>query len=202
MKYFTLIIALFVLLGCSENVSTYNDALRNCEVNKKSVWITGLDSSEIVVWPSSCIEGYPLPNFKLQSIDGDVISTESLKGKLSIINFWFENCPPCIAEIPGLNQIKQKFGTNDVNYIAISTDAKHHVEEFLAKKDFNFTHIANGNSIYRDTFSATWGYPFTIVSNRRNIILKSFGGGPSDSTAIEAIVSKIDPILIAEKAKR
>jgi len=202
MKYITLIVSLSIILSCSRSVPSYKDAIKNCEANKETVQMIGFDNdtTEIKMMSESCIEGYLLPEFNIESINGEIISSESLKGKLTIINFWFEACPPCIAEIPGLNLIKEKFGTNSINYLAISMDSKNDVVTFLENKDYNFTQIANGKSIYRDIFKAKWGFPFTIITNRQNIILKSFGSGSSDSTAIEQIINKIEPILIKEKA--
>ena len=73
---------------------------------------------------------------------------------------------------------------------------------YIEKYPFNFEHVADGNKIYRETFNAKWGFPFTIISDRNNKILESFAGGPTGSTAIEKVISKIEPILLREKAKR
>jgi len=192
---------LLVLLGCQTKTPSYAESYINCEENKQNLKITD-DTTIISYIPPEFIIGYELPHFSIETINGRNITTQSLKGKLSIINFWFGSCPPCIAEIPGLDLLKEKYGTRNVNYIAISTDRTKDVRYYIEKYPFNFEHVADGNKIYRETFNAKWGFPFTIISDRNNKILESFAGGPTDSTAIEKVISKIEPILLREKAKR
>jgi len=198
------LLSILIMYSCTETIGTYEEAAKNCLENKETVQMIGMDgdTTEIKMISESCIEGYRLPDFNVNTINGENISSESLKGKLSVINFWFETCPPCIAEIPGLNQLVEEFGTQSINYLAISTDTNEDVIKFLQKNDFNFSHVADGDKLYRKTFAAKWGFPFTIITNRQNKILKSFGGGPADSTAVNEIINKIKPILIKEKAHK
>jgi hypothetical protein len=39
------------------------------------------------------------------SVDRKSYSDDSLKNKITIINFWFEACAPCIAEFDALNKL-------------------------------------------------------------------------------------------------
>jgi len=51
---------------------------------------------------------------------------------LSWYNFWFIACKPCIAEIPELNEIHDKYKNNkDVVFASITFDKKDKVEKFL-----------------------------------------------------------------------
>ena len=43
--------------------------------------------------------------FAFRDEDGNIISTERLKGKVVFINFWATWCPPCRAEMPSLNKL-------------------------------------------------------------------------------------------------
>jgi len=67
--------------------------------------------------------GKPLANTTLVGLDGKEFDTESLKGKLVILDFWGVACPPCIESLPMLNTVYQKYKDNDqVRILAVSID--------------------------------------------------------------------------------
>ncbi len=57
--------------------------------------------------------------------DGKTVTLSSLKGKVVFINFWATWCPPCIHEMPSINELKQKFkGNNDIVFLMVDVDNK------------------------------------------------------------------------------
>ncbi len=113
-------------------------------------------------------KGKELPNFELTELNGEKINSESLKGKPTLINFWFSDCTPCIEEMPLLNEIKAKF-KDDVNFISITFQNSKEVNEFLTKKQFDFTHIIDSKE-YINTFGF-FGYPKTLILDKNLIIV-------------------------------
>ena len=119
-----LLIFLYLLLNSCQpkQAVTYAQGLENCdkieEEKKKN------NPNEFFFVSADCITGAQVPEFEARSIDGRKINSELLKGKVTILNFWFIACPPCVAEIPGFNAIVEKFGTDQINYIAIGRDNK------------------------------------------------------------------------------
>ncbi|MFN8692449.1 MAG: TlpA family protein disulfide reductase, partial [Cyclobacteriaceae bacterium] len=77
---------------------------------------------------------FPLP--ELPSLQGQIVSMEKLKGKPTLINFWFTWCAPCLAEMPVLNNLRKKYGES-VNFVALAADSEEKVRNFLAKRTFN-----------------------------------------------------------------
>lgn len=65
----------------------------------------------------------PAPDFVLESLTGDSVSLESLRGKTVFINFWATWCPPCIEEMPSLDALYEELKDEpDFAFLAISTD--------------------------------------------------------------------------------
>lgn len=55
----------------------------------------------------------------MTDIQGNLYTSESLKGKVIILDFWFTTCAPCIQEMPELNKIREEFGTDEVAYFGV-----------------------------------------------------------------------------------
>jgi len=53
--------------------------------------------------------GQRAPDFALPSIGGDTISLSKLDNKLTLLEFWFPNCGPCVEAIPDINEIYEKY---------------------------------------------------------------------------------------------
>lgn len=68
-------------------------------------------------------KGDRAPEFKLKAINGKTVSLSDLrKGttKLVVIDFWATNCPPCVAEIPHLQKLYQKYNKRGLVMVGIS----------------------------------------------------------------------------------
>ena len=84
---------------------------------------------------------YPEADFNLELIDskGERVSMEQFKGKVIFINIWATWCPPCIAEMPGINKLYNDIKDEDVVFLMLSVDkdfAK--AKRFNEKKGFDF----------------------------------------------------------------
>lgn len=63
------------------------------------------------------------PPFTLIDVNGKAITKEMLKGKVTLMDFWFSGCKGCVQLTPSLTQIEQQFRqTADVQLISISVD--------------------------------------------------------------------------------
>ncbi len=78
-------------------------------------------------------------NLDLQDLSGKVVSLEDFRGKTVFLNFWATWCPPCIAEMPGIEALFQKTDHSNIVFVMVSVDddpAK--VEAFLKKNNYSF----------------------------------------------------------------
>ncbi len=116
--------------------------------------------------------GLKFPIEKFKKPDGTFYTINSLKGKPTLINFWFANCPPCIKEIPLLNRLKKEMG-DSVNFIAITFEKNRVVKHFLNKTDFNFVHIVDAK-LQLDYFNIH-SYPVNMILDKEGTITHVFG---------------------------
>jgi thiol-disulfide isomerase/thioredoxin len=53
--------------------------------------------------------GWLFDKFSAGATNGSLFTNDSLKNRVSFINFWFEGCHPCVAEFPALNELYSKY---------------------------------------------------------------------------------------------
>ncbi|MDH7445241.1 TlpA family protein disulfide reductase [Aquimarina sp. 2201CG14-23] len=119
------------------------------------------------------LKGKSMLESTLVSLDGDQISISELKGKPTLLNFWFTSCKPCIDEMPELNKLKEHFG-NRVNFVAVTFESKEKVEKFLKKHDFDFKQVVDAKE-YTDALEMN-DFPKNIILDQNGLI-KSIESG-------------------------
>lgn len=115
-------------------------------------------------------EGMQAPDLSLRTIDGETISSASLRGKVVVLNFWFIGCGVCRALKPKLNDFKEKFaGNEDVIFVAITADPADEVRKFAKSERLNYLQTADaGVEIKKFAFN---GYPKNVVISKTGEIV-------------------------------
>jgi thiol-disulfide isomerase/thioredoxin len=111
-----------------------------------------------------------------QTLTGDNVDISSLKGKPTLINFWFTSCAPCIDEMPILNRLKEKYG-DTVNFIAITFDSKEKVSKFLKKHSYTFSQIAGAKQYIHNDLEMR-SFPVNIFLDKNGIAQSIQNGIP------------------------
>ncbi|HUR57411.1 MAG TPA: TlpA disulfide reductase family protein [Opitutaceae bacterium] len=62
------------------------------------------------------------PAWKLTDVNGQVVSSEDLKGKVVVVDFWATWCGPCRQEIPGYIELAKKYGKDGLVIVGVSLD--------------------------------------------------------------------------------
>lgn len=197
MKFISALLLCLFLNSCQKAKSlSYDEALAN--MDRRVAEQQKKDPNTYSTEGPECLLGAQIPEFEGYTIGGKKIDRESLKGKLTIINFWFTTCAPCVAEIPGLDSIVFKFGTDKLNYIAIGRDNSQDIQDFLIENPWSFEQIPDEAEISKKNFKLRWGFPTTFLLNKNAEIILAIAGGKTDSTAVEAIQRELIPVIERE----
>lgn len=63
-----------------------------------------------------------LPSLALVNAAGQPLRLEALRGKAVFVNLWATWCPPCRAEMPGIQALFAKVDTSKVAFVMVSLD--------------------------------------------------------------------------------
>lgn len=112
--------------------------------------------------------GHSLEPFNLMTINSNVISTAMSNGKPTLINIWFIACKPCVAEIPMLNNIADKYSER-LNFISLTFDSEEKVEAFMKQTAFNFTAVSDGNDLIE--LLGIVSFPKSLLIDENGVII-------------------------------
>jgi thiol-disulfide isomerase/thioredoxin len=74
--------------------------------------------------------GRPMPSFRMIDIEEQPITSESLKGKVVLIDFWATWCGPCQRVAPVLQELHTKYGGRGLVVIGADTSERSRTKEW------------------------------------------------------------------------
>ncbi len=93
--------------------------------------------------------GEPAPGFDVEALDSRRLKLQDFRGKYLLIDFWATWCGPCLAELPELKAIHDRFSVDErFAMLSLSLDAdKEAPRTFAAEKGLRWTQGFLGNWI-------------------------------------------------------
>ena len=105
-------------------------------------------------------------NMKLVNSKGEQVSMEAFRGKTIFINFWATWCPPCVAEMPGINKMYNDIDRDKIEVLMVSFDQKFEKAiDYKNKNAFDFEVYAPTAAIPQMYDSQSIPTTFIIDSN-------------------------------------
>ncbi len=111
-----------------------------------------------------------LAMIKFKDAEGSEINLADLSGKIVFINFWATWCPPCLAEMPSVNSLHQKFmDDKDVVFIMVDADGNFEKSQtYMNKRQYKMPVYHMASSIPENLFKGS--LPTTIVFDKKGRI--------------------------------
>lgn len=133
-------------------------------------------------------------NWKLRDTKGRYFDFSTAEGKVIIINFWATWCPPCIAEMPSLEALYQKYKTNDnVVFLFVSNEERDVLDMFVEQNNYNFE-VHQALTAYPKALTVS-SIPRTFVINKNGAIVIDKSGAAN--WASDRVIHLIDDMLKA-----
>ena len=114
------------------------------------------------------LNGTTISRLELTDLNGTIYTLETLKDKVIVLNFWFTQCKPCVAEFPDLNTLKAKFNPEQVVFFAVTWNDAVTINTFMKNRQLDYTIIPNGTKVI-DYFKIPQ-YPYNIIIDQNGKI--------------------------------
>ncbi len=129
--------------------------------------------------------------WSFQEMNGKTINLGQMKGEVVFLNFWATWCPPCIAEMPSIEKLHEKYGDR-IKIVLISQENPQTVNAFLKKNKYTLpTYISDGSVpvIFKSRSIPT----SFLISPEGKIVLKKKGAAKWNSRKVEKLIDKMIP---------
>lgn len=119
------------------------------------------------------------PSFRLQDRWGHDFDLAEHRGKVVMLNFWSITCPPCLEEMPSLEELakqaKLRWG-DDVAVVAVSTDAGWDAVRTVLPADPALRHVFDPDKRVVEGMFGTKLYPETWIIDRQGFVRFRYDG--------------------------
>ena len=120
-----------------------------------------------------------MPEFSLSTIDGKVVDDKSLAGRITIVEFWAEWCPPCRSTLSWMKDTHRKLGAS-LNLVGLAIESDEaNIKEIARSMDLDYP-IAMASKEVALAFGDVVAVPTLYVFGRDLSVANIFYGAPPD----------------------
>ena len=114
------------------------------------------------------------PGVTFVSIKGEKITTESLRGRVVLVNFWATDCVTCVKEMPDITATYNKYRGQGFETIAVAMrhDPPNYVLNFVEKNKLPFTVTLDPMGELAKAFGEVKLTPTTFVIDKLHALLE------------------------------
>ena len=143
--------------------------------------------------------------FKGKDLDGnDVDDSLFAKNKVTVVNFWFSGCKPCVEELSKLNELNETLKEMGGEVVGINTDTLDNNEagikeakEILKAQGVSYKNLTfDSNSTVGKYYGNIMTFPTTVLVDKDgNIVGEPFMGGIDNQSNYDQLMKQIQSVL-------
>jgi peroxiredoxin len=136
--------------------------------------------------------GAMAPNVAYTLLDGSKSTTEQLRGKVVLVNFWATDCTTCVKEMPNIVATHEKYKARGYETLAVamSYDPPAYVINFAETRKLPFGVAIDNTGAIARSFGQVQLTPTSVLIDKHGQIVKRYVGEP-DFVALHQLVEKL-----------
>lgn len=121
------------------------------------------------------------PDTTFTSIHGDTFTTESLRGRVVLVNFWATSCVTCVKEMPMMVETYKKYAPQGYEMVAVamSYDPANYVLNFAQSRELPFKVALDPMGEIARSFEDVKLTPTSFLIDKQGRIIKRYLGEPN-----------------------
>jgi peroxiredoxin len=133
----------------------------------------------------------PAPDVTFSSLTGEKFTTQSLRGKVVMVNFWATDCATCVHEMPQMVSTYNKYKDKGLEFVAVamSSDPPNYVLNFTETRKLPFKVALDVQGDVAKSFGNVRMTPTTFVIDKNGNVIKRFVGEP-DFKSLHQLLEK------------
>lgn len=136
---------------------------------------------------TGCEVGCMCPDFQLTARDGSVIASSSLRGKVTVINFWATWCAPCVRELPNFDRLSKT--RPDINVLAVHSNmVTDDVYAYWDEQGCSIDTLLDADGSAIRVLGGSTMLPMTVVLDKNGVIVYNAAG----SLSYDALASIVE----------
>ena len=143
--------------------------------------------------PPSPREGFPAPDFALETLAGDRVALADMRGQVVIINVWASWCGPCRAEMPAIQQLYGAQRERGLRVLAVNSTVQDDADKaraFVGELGLTLPVLLDRDGEVTRRYQVR-ALPSTFVVDRQGVIRSVIFGGPLSAAVLQTTVDAL-----------
>ncbi|EAR07499.1 TlpA family protein disulfide reductase [Reinekea blandensis] len=120
--------------------------------------------------------GDTFPSFKIPTLDGKMLDTAQLKGRVIYVDFWASWCTTCKKSFPIMSELSEELKSQGVFFLGINTDEDPALaQQFLESTPVSFLNVSDKTQKVVSYF-APKGFPYAYIVGKDGVVHTIKGG--------------------------
>lgn len=154
----------------------------------------------------------PFKNFSGLDFDGNSVDESLFSGNaVTVLNFWFTGCKPCVAELPKLNELNDTIKSMGGEVVGINTEtfdgneaAIQEASAILESQGAKYRNLSIDSASDAGKYASDiMAFPTTILVDRNgNIVGDPLLGGIDNQDNYDALMKQIQSVIDADSSTK
>lgn len=158
----------------------------------RALMVTGIFNPDTAQFATGTKKYANIPDLQFKNADGKLTSVGGFYTKVVFVNYWATWCPPCLAEMPAINDLYNKYKNNEhVAFIMVDVDSDlPRARAFMQKNGYNLPLYVQANPVPDSLMNGT--IPTTLVFDKRgNLVFKHAGVADYGSRSFDGFIKNL-----------